>query len=320
MGRAGSAAPERHIHQKIVACQSGDFQEFPVQGVVLNRAFRRARVAHEARTVQDLDGLLCREAGSDELAPAGITQHQVRLNESQGDVEVGGDKSIVNVNRCSGRGLSQAAMLGKFTRVVIEHPVPGRNLFTADFANLRFRRRPVKAGGDQDGDALARKAGRLQSGQQRRKHFPVGRRPRNVANRDSGGAFAARHLAERGAPDGRIERLLDGRGSVIQRNGRARFQHAIFETLGQFEGQTGSTKSKVYSHSGIVTPSETGVASRASCIIAFTPIVTLGFSVPLNRDDAFGGLNAPNCLLLASLVLAGRRSAPVPRRRSPMRT
>ena len=213
-------------------------------------------------TVQHLDGLLRGEAGSDELAPAGVAQHQVRLDESQSDVEVGGDKAVVNINGRSGGGLSQAAMLGKFARVVIEHAVTGRGLFPADLANLRFGCRPVEPRGDQDGDALARNAGRLQSGQHRRKHFAVGRRPRDVANRDCRGALAACHLSERGATDGCIECLLDGSSGIIQRNRRPRFQYAVLKSLRQFEVQTGSTKSKVYLHPVIVTRRTAGVFSR----------------------------------------------------------
>ena len=58
--------------------------------------------------------------------------------------------------------------------------------------------------------------------------------------------IAARHLDERRATDGRVQRLRDGSCGVVQRNGRPRFRHVVLEALRQFEGQTGSAESKTY--------------------------------------------------------------------------
>ena len=83
---ARSPAPKRHVHHEIVPRQAGNLQQFPVQRIVLYRALRRARITHKLRTVQDFDGFLRRQSGRDQLASAGKAQHQVRLNEAEGDV------------------------------------------------------------------------------------------------------------------------------------------------------------------------------------------------------------------------------------------
>ena len=103
-----------------------------MQRVVLDRALRSARIAHEAGAVQHLDGLLRGQPGSNQLAPSRVTQHQVRLDKTQGDVEICGNEALVNIYRRPRRGVSQGAMLGKFARVMIQHAIAGRGLFPAD--------------------------------------------------------------------------------------------------------------------------------------------------------------------------------------------
>ena len=52
----------------------------------------------------DLDGFLRGQARSDQLAPAGKAQHQVLLDEAEGDVQIGGHEALVDVDRCSAPG------------------------------------------------------------------------------------------------------------------------------------------------------------------------------------------------------------------------
>ena len=92
-----AVAGQRHVQQEIVAGHAGDLEQFAMQRVVLDGAFDGARVAHELRAVQDLDGLLRGESGRDQLAAAGVAQHQVRLDKPERDVQVGGDEALVDV-------------------------------------------------------------------------------------------------------------------------------------------------------------------------------------------------------------------------------
>ena len=116
--------------------------------------------------MQNLDGLLRGEARRDQLASARKAEHQVGLDESQRDVEVGGNEPLVDENGRSRCRVTQVAVLGEFARVVVHDAVLRRHPLPADLPNFRLRRGTVQAGGDQDGDALARNPRRLQPGEQ----------------------------------------------------------------------------------------------------------------------------------------------------------
>ena len=102
--RDGAVARQRHVHDEIVPRHAGDFEQFAVQRIVLDGALDGARLAHEARAVQHLDGLLRGQARGHQLAPAGVAQHQVRLDEAEGDVQVRRDEPLVDVDRRAGGG------------------------------------------------------------------------------------------------------------------------------------------------------------------------------------------------------------------------
>ncbi|GAB4365252.1 MAG: hypothetical protein OHK0021_08970 [Bryobacter sp.] len=78
-------ARQRHVQHKAVPRHARNFLQFLVQGVFGNRPLRAARLAHEARAVNHLNGFLRRQTRRDQLSPTGIAQHQVRLNEAKRD-------------------------------------------------------------------------------------------------------------------------------------------------------------------------------------------------------------------------------------------
>ena len=79
---------QRHVEQEIVPRHARDLEQFAVQRVVFDGAFDGARVAHELRAVQDLDGLLRGEPRRDQLPPARVAEHEVRLDKPESDVEI----------------------------------------------------------------------------------------------------------------------------------------------------------------------------------------------------------------------------------------
>ena len=96
------------------------------------------------------------------LAASRKSQHQVRLDESQGQVEVGRYEALVDVNgRPVGR-FPQPGMFREFARAVIKYPVAPSDLLPANFTHLLLAGRSVKAGGDKNGDTLARNPGGLE--------------------------------------------------------------------------------------------------------------------------------------------------------------
>ena len=106
----GPVARQGHIDHEIVPRHAGDLQQFAVQRIILDGAFHRARLAHELRAVQNLDSLLRRQAGGHQLPAARKAQHQVRFDEPQGDMQVGGNEAIVDVNRRARRRAAQVAV------------------------------------------------------------------------------------------------------------------------------------------------------------------------------------------------------------------
>ena len=85
-----------------MAGHAGDFEQLAMQRVVFDRALHGAGIAHELRAVQNLDRFLRRQARRDQLAAAGKAQHQVRLDKAQRDVQIGGNKALVDVDRRAG--------------------------------------------------------------------------------------------------------------------------------------------------------------------------------------------------------------------------
>src|SRR4051794_15548641 len=99
-----------------------------MEGIVCYGTFDGAWVAHESRAMEHLNGLLGREARGNEFPPAGEAEHQVRLNEPERDVQIGGYESLVDVDRCPGGSVSERPMFRELTGVVVHHPVAAGNI------------------------------------------------------------------------------------------------------------------------------------------------------------------------------------------------
>ena len=106
-----SLAGEGYVEHEGVAGHAGDFLQLFVEGVVVDGAFDRTRVAHEAGAVDDLDGFLGGEAGGDQFTAAGIAEHQVGLDEAEGDAEVGRDEGFGDVDGDAGFGFAEVTVV-----------------------------------------------------------------------------------------------------------------------------------------------------------------------------------------------------------------
>jgi len=69
-----------------------------MQGIIVDRALHGSRIPHVPGAVQHLDRLLGGQAGSDQLSSTRKSQHQVRLDETEGNVEVGGNETGVDMD------------------------------------------------------------------------------------------------------------------------------------------------------------------------------------------------------------------------------
>src|SRR5438046_3076347 len=100
--------------------------------------------------MQFLDGRLRGQTGRYQFAAAGKSQHQMRLDESQGQVQVCPDKALVYEYRSARFSRTEAAMLGCVAGVMIENLEIGGDVFAQDVPNFSRCRRTVEARSDQN--------------------------------------------------------------------------------------------------------------------------------------------------------------------------
>ena len=134
-----------------------------MQRIDLDGAFGGHGFAHEARRVDDLDGLLRGDAGGDELTAAGEAEHQVLLDKAEGDVQVGLDEALVDIDRRAAAGRSERAVVRECAGVVVDHAVARWDVGAEDGVDLGGCCGAVQAGSDEDGDAVDGNAGCVQA-------------------------------------------------------------------------------------------------------------------------------------------------------------
>jgi len=103
-------ARQGNVQHEIMPRQARNFQQFPMQLVVFDRAFYGARIPHEFRTMQHPDGFLSSQTRSDQLPSARIAEHEMRLDETEGDVQIGAREPLVDIHRRARLGGSEVAM------------------------------------------------------------------------------------------------------------------------------------------------------------------------------------------------------------------
>ena len=194
------------IDHEIVAGLGSDFDQLAVQGVVGERALDGVGVAHVERAVKTLDGGFAGEADRDQLAAPRKAGHQVRLDETESDVEVGFDKALVHVGVGGTAGLAQIRVLVEIAGAVRIDPIARPHLGTEDFLEFRVGRLAVQSGGDQYSDFGPGNAAAFERRGHVGQHLAVGGWAGDIANGDSGGSAAARQFLEIRAAD----RLANG--------------------------------------------------------------------------------------------------------------
>ena len=138
-----SVPGQRHVHDKVVSRHPRDLEQFFVERVVFHGPFHRTRISHEFRAVQNLDRLLSRQAGRDQLPRSRVAEHQMRLDEPERDMEIGVYKPFIYVNWCAGGSRTQEPVLPEFACVMVDDPKIFGNRFAYNFAYFIFRSRAV---------------------------------------------------------------------------------------------------------------------------------------------------------------------------------
>ena len=204
-----------------------------VQRVPLHLALGGHRLAHEARRMDDLDGLLRGQAGRDEFAAAGKAEHDVLLDESEGDMQVGLDEAPIYIDRRAAPGVAQRLMLGERLGIVVHHAIARGDLGADDAAHLLDGGAAMQASGDEDGDALHGNARGVQAFQQRRQGDGVWRGPGDVAYGDGRGTLSGGESGQGRRTDWAIERGRDGSRGVGERTGGTALDHGVVAALGK---------------------------------------------------------------------------------------
>ena len=192
---------QRHVHHEVVPREGGDLQQFAVQRVVGEGSLGGLGVPHVQRAVETLDRSLSREADRNQLASAGKSGHQVRLDESERDTQVGIDESPVDEGLRAPGGLAEEDLLVDLARPVRVNRMSTGHLRPDDLQQLVTRCFAMKSGRDEDLDFVRRDAASFQSPDYVREYRLVRCRTGDVADRDRGTPLALGQLFEGRASD-----------------------------------------------------------------------------------------------------------------------
>ena len=103
--------------------------------------------------MDDFDGFLRCDSGYDELAAAAKAKHKMRLNEAEGDVQIGSNETLVDIDwRAATRG-AYGAMTGKIAGVVTGYAIGRGDFGTENDVEFCAGCGSVQAGGDVDAAA-----------------------------------------------------------------------------------------------------------------------------------------------------------------------
>ena len=182
-----------------VAEHADDLELFLVQRIAGEIARHGRRVLHEGGGVERPDRIGVGNAGRDDLAPAGVAGHEVRLDQAGGDPHLRLDEAPVELHRhAAPRGPPEIDMGGIVAREMVFDPHGGEHPGIADQRlELGALVRTMQPGRDEDRDRGRRNPRRHQPLDQRAQEQPVRHRPGDVADEDAGAALAAGVVDER---------------------------------------------------------------------------------------------------------------------------
>jgi len=117
------------------------------------------RIAHRLISVKPLNRLQIHEARTNPFATAGISRHEMRLDEPRDDLQICPHESSIHAHR---RLIAHAHMAGRVVRKMIDHlNTPEQSLPKHDLPLVR-RARPVHPHADDDGNLLVSDSIRVQ--------------------------------------------------------------------------------------------------------------------------------------------------------------
>lgn len=219
-----SLAAEGDVHREVDARASCGLHERLVERIAVDEARSDAALEHR-RAVSETDRPGRSEPGADRLAPAGISGHEVRLDEAGHDPEIAFEKEAIDLDRKSAARASEGDVRGRVSCVVLNDAKRPRKLGPEDPLDLFGRGRSMQARRDLDRDGFAGESAGLERVEDRGKEGRVRNRSRGVAHDDDGIAPSSRELRERRTRDGRGERLAELRTRIGERRNGGLAKH-----------------------------------------------------------------------------------------------
>src|SRR5579872_383853 len=159
--RDGVRAVQRHVDDHVWRRQLCNRQRLLMNGVAFHRSIRRQRRLEEARAVPVLDRLKRRQARHHQLSAAGVARHEVRLDQPDRNLQVGGAVAAVELYGHAVRRSAEVAMRGGIAAGVVKDPVAPGDFLPEHRDQLCPNVGSVRAGCDENSDPLARYAGRF---------------------------------------------------------------------------------------------------------------------------------------------------------------
>src|SRR6202041_1320505 len=181
-----------------------------MQRIFGNRPFGRQGRPYEAWPMQRLDRLLGRQSRRNQLASAAEARHQVLLNETERNMQIGCHEPLVDVDCSSAGRIAQESMLGQGLGVVADDAIAGRNLRADNGPDLLFCRAAMQSGRNENRHSCGGNSRPMEPLEQGRQRYPVRCRTRDIADADGCGLVSRRQFAQRGAADRSVERGTKG--------------------------------------------------------------------------------------------------------------
>ena len=236
-----------HVDGEIDPHRPGHGQRLLVHRIALDAPLRRPRMGQDLGVVEETDRVDAAHTRTDRLAPAGVTGHQVGLDERDGDLQRRPRERRVHPDRHPHRGLAQVRQgVLCASGIVVDYPIIAGNMLAYQLDELVALIRPVQPGADEDGDGLAGDAGALEDRQYFRQDDVVRHRPGDVGDDDTGVPSAGSQLRERRRRDRRHQPRPDALAGVIDRGRRRHVENA--GVIGQLDRETALAVVEVQLH------------------------------------------------------------------------
>ena len=213
-------AVDRDVDDEVAAGHTGDPRVLLVDRVAFEDAAIGPGVLEQRRAVPPLHRLDRGDAGTDQLAAARVAGHQMRLDQSRGNLQVGVQVARIDPGRDSPLGRTDERMLFQAGAVVVLDAVRAHDVLAEHLDLLGRGAGPVQSRRDQEQDLVTRDACLVQHPEDRAEDRRVGHRPGDVAHQDAGAGSAAGHLAKRRRADRVLECPGDGRLGIREAAGR----------------------------------------------------------------------------------------------------